>query len=325
MNEAFNYKINNDVDVPIYEQLVDMVKSDIVSGRLEFGAKLPTVRDLSDSCSIARGTVMRAYDELENQGYIEKVQGRGTTVCYKPGQPADRKNAAMESIDAMLDKLFSLGFSESEIGIFVDLKLREREDTPGGVKITVVECNSEVLLRISEQVRNIGNVDVYAFTLDEILAYPYRIPEDTELVVISAKHAEEAKSVLPTYARVVKAALKLEARTVFRIASIKEGSNVGILTRSERFGDLLVEACSDYAGDVQVSGSETFLCDVPSYLRDKDVLLVPRDYGRFCDGKTCEQIKDFARDKTLIQCEYRIDDGSMIYIEDEVRALREQN
>ena len=74
---VFSYSVNPKIDVPLYEQLVAMINADIASGSIPAGSKLPTVRELSDSCSIARGTVMRAYGELEQQGIIEKIQGRG--------------------------------------------------------------------------------------------------------------------------------------------------------------------------------------------------------------------------------------------------------
>ena len=120
------YKINTDLDVPIYRQLVDSIHSAVKKGDLTSGHQLPTVQEMTEDLGIARGTVKRAYDELERLGLVEKVQGRGTFVCYQPSNSGSRKEQAMAAIDGMLDQLEEMGFSPAEINIFLDLKLRER-------------------------------------------------------------------------------------------------------------------------------------------------------------------------------------------------------
>lgn len=76
MSELFH--IDPKLDIPIYRQLVDVIKANIQNGKIPPMTKLPTVRDLSDELGIARGTIKRSYDELEHLGIIEKIRGRGT-------------------------------------------------------------------------------------------------------------------------------------------------------------------------------------------------------------------------------------------------------
>ena len=132
------YKVNTQLDVPIYRQLVDSIQSAVKKGDLVSGQQLPTVQELTEMLGIARGTVKRAYDELERAGVVEKVQGRGTFVCYQPSNSGSRKEQAMAAIDDMLDQLEGMGFSAAEINIFLNLKLREREEQEAFVKIAVV-------------------------------------------------------------------------------------------------------------------------------------------------------------------------------------------
>ena len=75
------FQINPELNVPIYRQLTDSIRSAVKRGTLASGQQLPTVQDLSADLSIAVGTIKRAYDELEREGIVEKVQGRGTFVC----------------------------------------------------------------------------------------------------------------------------------------------------------------------------------------------------------------------------------------------------
>ena len=57
------YKVNTDLDVPIYQQLVDAICAAVKNGSLSSGQQLPTVFEMTEELAIARGTVKRAYDE----------------------------------------------------------------------------------------------------------------------------------------------------------------------------------------------------------------------------------------------------------------------
>lgn len=76
-----NIIINNTSMQPIYEQLVEQIKSEILSGRLESGQILPSVRTLSRELRISALTVKKAYDALEQEGFIVTVHGKGSFVA----------------------------------------------------------------------------------------------------------------------------------------------------------------------------------------------------------------------------------------------------
>ena len=92
------FHINAQSDVPVYRQLVDEIRSAIRAGRLAAGAQLPTVLAMAEDLGLARGTIKRAYDELELLGLVEKVQGRGTFVCYRPPAPAAGRSRPWTSL-----------------------------------------------------------------------------------------------------------------------------------------------------------------------------------------------------------------------------------
>lgn len=73
--------------VPLFRRLSDALRRAIVEGRLRPGQAMPSVRDLSDSLSIARSTVFKSFDDLRRQGYLEAVKGKGTFVRTElPGE-----------------------------------------------------------------------------------------------------------------------------------------------------------------------------------------------------------------------------------------------
>ena len=71
---------------PIYEQIIDNVKALIVSGVLERDAQLPSVRQLAQDLAINPNTIQRAYAELEREGIIYSLKGRGSFVGSSLGE-----------------------------------------------------------------------------------------------------------------------------------------------------------------------------------------------------------------------------------------------
>ncbi|HEY9783789.1 MAG TPA: aminotransferase class I/II-fold pyridoxal phosphate-dependent enzyme, partial [Candidatus Obscuribacterales bacterium] len=76
----FVLQLASDNNAPVYKQVSDALRQAILSGRLKPGEKLPSTRDLADSISVSRFTVIRSYEELVSQGYIQTTSGSGTYV-----------------------------------------------------------------------------------------------------------------------------------------------------------------------------------------------------------------------------------------------------
>ena len=73
--------INNSSMVPIYEQIMDQIKTAIIKGELQPDTVLPSVRGLSKELKISALTVKKAYDNLEEEGFTITVHGKGTYVA----------------------------------------------------------------------------------------------------------------------------------------------------------------------------------------------------------------------------------------------------
>ena len=80
--------VNNHSKVPIYEQITNQIKTMIENGKLKEGDILPSMRGLAKSCQISVITAQKAYEDLQRDGYIETVQGKGTYVA-----PVEKQNA----------------------------------------------------------------------------------------------------------------------------------------------------------------------------------------------------------------------------------------
>jgi len=75
--------ISNTSSVPIYEQITAQIKKNIINGNLKEGEALPSMRTLAKELKISVITTKRAYEELENAGFIVTVMGKGSFVAKK--------------------------------------------------------------------------------------------------------------------------------------------------------------------------------------------------------------------------------------------------
>lgn len=101
---------------PIYTQIVDGFREQILAGILQPGEKLPSVRELAAELTINPNTIQRAYRELEAAGFIATVAGKGCFVCSVPktGVSASRQNL-LDEFDRVTSALIASGVSREDL------------------------------------------------------------------------------------------------------------------------------------------------------------------------------------------------------------------
>jgi GntR family transcriptional regulator len=117
-------QLNFKSGMPVYLQVVDQVKSAAASGALRTGEPLPSIRPLAEQLRINRNTVAKAYAELEGQGVIETIAGRGCFLKenHSPFRKDVRLKMVAEEIDAAIVQAHHLRVEEKA---FLDL-VKER-------------------------------------------------------------------------------------------------------------------------------------------------------------------------------------------------------
>lgn len=120
--------LNHSSMVPIYEQLMEQIKSDIIQSELKEGEALPSVRTLARELRISALTVKKAYDKLEEEGFVTTVHGKGTYVSASDKQLAleARQKAIEDDFDKVIDRALSMGMKKKEISEVVKLILDEK-------------------------------------------------------------------------------------------------------------------------------------------------------------------------------------------------------
>ena len=93
---------------PIYEQIKDGLRRLVVSGAVRTDEKLPSVRELATSLSINPNTIQKAYRELEQEGYIYTIAGKGSYAAEKADVASGRNLELMKEFDEIVKELLYL-------------------------------------------------------------------------------------------------------------------------------------------------------------------------------------------------------------------------
>ena len=119
--------INNSSMQPIYEQIVNQIKAAIIQGNIKEEQMLPSVRSLAKELRVSALTVKKAYDTLEEQGFIVTVHGKGSFVsCANQELMLEEKRKEVEyDIEMAIRKARSCGMNNQELVELFKLILEE--------------------------------------------------------------------------------------------------------------------------------------------------------------------------------------------------------
>lgn len=122
-----NLIINHSSMQPIYEQIVDQVKGKIMQGELKADTALPSVRTLAKELKVSALTVKKAYDALEQQGFIITIHGKGSYVAFANQQLMleEKKKEVEADLETAIRKGRSCGMSSQELKELFEIILED--------------------------------------------------------------------------------------------------------------------------------------------------------------------------------------------------------
>ena len=123
MRDTMDIIIDNSASVPIYEQLRNQIRDQIINDVLAYDEKLPSIRVLAKDLSISIMTVKKAYDALEADGFIVTRQGKGSFVAEKNENVA--REILQKEIEAHMEAVVAIaqdhGIDKKEIVAMLDV------------------------------------------------------------------------------------------------------------------------------------------------------------------------------------------------------------
>jgi len=119
--------LNHSSMVPIYEQLINQIKTAIANGELKAGSALPSVRNLAAELRISALTVKKAYDRLEEEGILVTVHGKGSFVSERHLEfiKESRRHEVEVMLSEAVERAKTFGMSDDEIRQLIDIILED--------------------------------------------------------------------------------------------------------------------------------------------------------------------------------------------------------
>jgi DNA-binding transcriptional regulator YhcF (GntR family) len=320
--------IDKNGDTPVYRQIIKQITTMVKKGSLQLGDKLPTERELAEKLKVARGTIKKAYEELERDNIIDVIQGRGSFVSSKQDVISEgRKERAIELIENLITNLENLKFSYREMKSLVDLKIIAREQLLENFYIAAVDCNPEALSIYTRQLSFIPKVNIKKFLLDELYESPdpEKVLENFELIITTSTHYSELIGMLPSLKEIIiQVIVSMSKESIIDLATIQGSNRIGIMYESEKFLQIIRNKLKDFkigSNSVQHFSvkDEAQLSD---FIKDRDVLIIPPGYSLQNRKSVLPAVQDFRRKGgKVILFNYQIERGSLLYVEERVRTL----
>ncbi|WP_010258523.1 GntR family transcriptional regulator [Treponema primitia] len=320
--------VDNSSETPIYVQIADQISGAINRGSLPPGYQLPTVRQFAIDSGISQGTIKHAYDALEQTKLIKKARGSGTFVNIpKQTRGEGAKAQAMDAIDALLNRMDELAFSHQDTRIFLDLKLREREQTVRFVSVAAVDCCPEALNAMSEQIRGLPHTDISRFLLEDLIKSPVPFDPAADLVVTTPTHYADLAGKMAPGCDPVRLVMTVAVNTAVDLAAIAPDARVGIACASRRFAQLILNACDKFC-KLKHPILKTYFNEGDSLARmvkKCDRLILPSNYSLFTSPEEDLILKSCQESHRPINYLYNIERGSLLYLEEQINRIYQAN
>lgn len=113
---------------PIYEQVIEKFQQMILCGALEPDSAMPSVRSLAMELSLNPNTIQRAYQELERQGYIYTLKGKGSFVCNSMKAADHKRKEIQEELEKSISNAFMAGITEDELCDMIEMSIEKMKN-----------------------------------------------------------------------------------------------------------------------------------------------------------------------------------------------------
>lgn len=324
-------QFNDRSSLPRYIQLAQHIQGLWETEKLPPGFRLPGERQLALDLGISRGSVARAYQELSKMDIARNRQGSGWYLGDPKGiDPGSRKEQAMGYIDTMIQGLRTLQFSFQEIQSFVTVKIMEQEQKLRNLQIAGIECNPEALEIYERQLLYVSKSWMHKILLPDLKSStdPQSLLKDFDLIITTQTHFQEIKNLIPSLGnRLLQAYVSPSSETLRSLTMISGKEQVGILTSSTRFQEIILERLEEMnMGHTVIRFARADeMPDLVDFLTDLHVLIIPPQLllDQF-PGATAGLGRFTEQGGRILRYSHQIERGSLMYLEEKILELLTQ-
>ena len=310
---------------PLYCQIMNRILSMIESGELAYSAKLPTEREMAAKLNVARGTVKKAYGELEKSGVISIVWGSGAYVIKKADSGP---NPLQELSAAYFTALSKAEMTPREAEEFINIRHRKTFH-PGAVQIALIDICPECLAVFSRQLQDFRGYRASSILMEDLLRFKNSaLIFDGYDMILSAKDSAEAlRKLIPESKDKIwefGAALSKEAQ--IDLIKIMNFEKAGLFSDSRAFRDRVnthLKAKGRRLGEKdQLLAKWADREEFDAFTTQKRYLITPPLYSMNIKPEVYEGLYEFLRSGgDIITFNYEIERSSLLRIEEKVQKI----
>jgi DNA-binding transcriptional regulator YhcF (GntR family) len=309
--------------VPLYKKIVEWVLVNIRNGEFQPGEKLPTEQALSKRFDVSRGTVRTALGALCKNRVLEVLHGSGYYVSKTQDvlEETDRANT-LKRMDRLIRELRQAGISDNEIQYCFRLSLAHTEQKERRAKITVIECNPDILPVYHRQFSQISGAEIDYCLIETGNLFNESINR-ADIIVTTHNHFKEVASLRPDLIdRIIRYNISISRKTLLAISALRGRERIGLVCTSPRYVQMVSEALVSF--HIPAESIRTAFPGQLEHLLEKiDRLILPAG-SRIQENNAAAIQKYLERGGIILDFDYQIEKGSIAYIEEQVAMIRNE-
>jgi len=312
-------------DEPIYRKIMNQIEEMVASGELPYGAKLPAERDMAQHMAVSRGTIKKAYAELEKSGVIGIVWGSGAYVLR---QNASEDDPLHELGEAFFDALSESKMTPKEAWEYVELK-HSRKFKLGNVRIAIVHTSSECLAAFSKQLSSIAGSKISIYLVDELTKFknPALILSEFDIILVTDDTSPYIFSMTPELkSNILQINTETAKETQIDFIKVMNFEKSGLISASREFRDIVNEYVETkghrYGEKDHIIDKWTDRDEFDAFALDKRHLIMPPLYSLELQAEVHEGLFEFLRrGGDVVIFNPVIERGSVLHIEERVMRI----
>jgi len=317
--------LNKSSGEPIYSQIVNEVVKSIENRQLKYGAKLPTERELASVLAVSRGTVKKAYAELEKKGVISIVWGSG---AYITGRGLHDDLDENEPLQELIEVFNKKQYAAEEAKLYTDIKI-QKAFVSGKVNIAFVDNCPENLILCKQILDTMKNVFAGVFLYDDIRRFKnigYLLSEYDMVLAGESCFAPLAQQVAGLDKKLTQVNLTVNKDTTISLLNILDTTKIGLLSKSRAFKEIVNAVLKKSGARItdkdHVLEKWTGIEEFNQFIQGKDYLILPPLNCLNIPIDVYNEIFRFVHNGgALITFYHGFDKSSLHYIEDKTAEI----
>jgi DNA-binding transcriptional regulator YhcF (GntR family) len=311
--------------VPLYIQVKKQIMDLVKEGALKVGTKMPTERELSQELGVSRNTISAAYKELELNGVLKSLQGKGTFVAEEviSWKSQDSQKKIIKFVDLALEEAVEIGIEADDFLEIVTQRVKEKKELMDKITSAFVECNIEQARMFSNQLTKITNMNAIPLTVGEL----EDMSEETidklqkcQVIIATFNHVNEVSNLLKDWNKeILGISINPNLESIVKIARHPSSTRFSFICLSQEFIFKIKYA-------LEKAGLEDFNID---YFNDTDEenlkkLIDNSDVLIVTPGRYKDVVKLNHENKEIIEFSYILDESSVKALKSRIIEIKYQ-